>query len=658
MGSKNQGKKQLYRMNLKGKVPLFIVAVLAWTLIISSCANIGMPVGGPKDTIPPILLSSNPEHRELNYNGDDVRLTFNEYLQTDQISEILVISPPLEKRPTIKTKSKTLIVQFNEDLKDSVTYSLDFKNAIVDNNEKNPLNNLRLSFSTGPTYDSLRVAGKVVNGFNLEVLEKSLVVLHSNLHDSAVFRVRPDYIAKTDEEGLFMIDNIAEGKYHIFALNDLNNDLLYNEGAEEIAFLDSLVVPRAEFHSNLDTLVKGVDSMLVLGHTHFYPEPFYMRYFMEDIFEQYLESGERETRNKCLFLFNESVEDTFNVRLLDAEAEDWQLFEYNKKADSIVMWITDTTLMKQDSLYMELSYYMLDSLGERYVNNDTLLMKFEDKKVNVKKKKRKEKEEEGPEPIPQFSWQTALSSTMELNGNIQIVAPEPIDTFDYSMMRLYLAEDTLKTPLDINITKHESAYRTFVISYNWEPQVQYGFEIDSAACTNIYGITSLALSKSFKTREEDYYGSIAFDFTSVEMPMLVQLLKNNDDEEVLRQRAFSKNETVNFEYLKPDSYKVKVIYDKNGNGKWDPGSYQDRYQPERVAYVSEVLKLRSNWSTTHPWDLTPDPTFTKNIIDREAEEKKRKAAEEKARKEKESEQNNSMFRPGNSGSSGTMQRFD
>ena len=150
-------------MKLKGKLPFFIVAMLAWVVIISSCANIGMPAGGPRDSVPPILLETSPEYRALNFDKKDVRFTFNEYLQTDKISEQLVISPPLEKRPSIKTKSKTLIIEFNEDLKDSVTYSLDFKNSIVDNNEQNPLKNLRFSFSTGPEYDSLRVAGRVIN---------------------------------------------------------------------------------------------------------------------------------------------------------------------------------------------------------------------------------------------------------------------------------------------------------------------------------------------------------------------------------------------------------------------------------------------------------------------------------------------------------------
>ncbi|WP_297089007.1 Ig-like domain-containing domain [uncultured Draconibacterium sp.] len=648
-------------MKLKGKLPFLIVTALAWVVIVSSCANIGQPVGGPRDTVPPVLLETNPEYKALNFNKDNIRLTFNEYLQTDKISEILVISPPLEKRPLIKTKSKTLIIQFNEDLKDSVTYSLDFKNAIVDNNEQNPIENLRFSFSTGPEYDSLRVAGRVINSFNLEPAEEpSLLVLHSNLHDSAVFRVRPDYIAKTDAEGLFMIDNIAPGTYNLFAINDMNNDLLYNEGAEEIAFLDTVVVPEAHFHEELDTLVSGVDSMLVLGHTHFLPEPFYMRFFMEDIFEQYIESTERESRNKCLFLFNESVADTFTVKLIGLEAQDWQLFEYNKEKDSVLMWITDTMVSRFDSLNMELAYYQLDSMGEPYVHQDTVLMYFADKKEEEKKKKRRrddEQEEEGPEPIPQFYWQNNLSSTMELNGVVQLVTPEPVRSFDFSMLRLYLTEDTLKTALPVSLQKDSVKHRTYSFTYKWESETDYTLEIDSAACTNIFGITSQALTKSFTTREEDYYGSLEFSFTSVSMPMIVQILKNNDDEEVLRAKTISKDGSVLFEYLPPEKYKVKVIYDANGNGKWDGGSFQDKVQPERVAYVQEVIKLRSNWSESHSWDLTLDPLFSKNIRDKEEEERKRKEALEKRQKEEEQERNNSMFKPGNTTSGSNFQRM-
>ena len=241
-----------------------------------------------------------------------------------------------------------------------------------------------------------------------------------------------------------------------------------------------------------------------------------------------------------------------------------------------------------------------------------------------------------------------MSGKIELNGVIHLTSPEPVAGFDSTMINLYLSEDTLKTPLNFEFRKNTKAYRTYNISYDWEPSTKYTLTIDSAACFNIYGISSRSFSQGFETREEDYYGSLTFKFSNVQGPMIVQLLKNNDDEEVIRQKMFSEDGNVEFALLPPEKYKVKVIYDANGNGKWDTGSYQDKYQPERVSYVNDVIKLRSNWSETHQWDVAIDPAFQKNIVDKELEEKKRKEALEKAKKEKQDEQQNSMFRPGNS----------
>ncbi len=619
-------------MQIKGKLPLAFVAFLGWLAIISSCANQGMPTGGPKDSIPPVIINTHPKLRALNYKDKDVNLTFNEYISSDDISSELVVSPPLEKRPSIRTKSKTLIIQFNEDLRDSTTYSLDFKNSIVDNNEGNPLKNVRFSFSTGPNYDSLRVAGRVMNAFNMEPTKDILVLLQRNLHDSAVFKVRPDYIAKTDEQGRFSINNIASGKYNLFAINDLNNDLKYNEGAEEFAFIDSVIVPYAKFHERKDTLVQGKDTLLIMGETHFFPDSLYLRYFTEDIFSQYLETSKRIAQNKCIFVFDESVKDTFNVRLIGNDAQNWNSFEYNDKVDSIVMWITDTTLMKQDSLEMELSYFLLDSIAQPYVHKDTLLMTFSEPKIKEKKRerKRRKKEKEEKTGVAQFAWKATIPSTMELNSNIKLTAPEPIASFDQSMIRLYMTGDTLKTPLKIAIQEDTSAYRSYIIPYKWEPETKYTFEIDSAAAFNIYGISSQALTQNFTSREEDYYGTILFDFSNVKSPMIVQLLKNSDKEEVVQQKCFSKDGTVEFTMLLPDKYRMKIIYDTNGNGKWDTGIFQDKIQPERVGYSNEVLKLRSNWTEKRKWDVTPVESLKKNIIDKDAEKKKK----EKNSKEK------------------------
>ena len=627
-------------MRIKGKIPIIIVAAFAWVVVVSSCANIGMPTGGPKDTIPPVLLETNPEFAATNFNGDEVRFTFNEYINIEDVSENLVVSPPLERRPIVRTKSKTLVVGFDEDLKDSTTYSLDFKNSIADNNEKNPYKNMRFSFSTGPVYDSLRVAGRLMDAFNMELKEKELVLLHRNLADSAVYKLQPDYIAKTDENGIFMIDNIAPGKYHLFAVDDANNNLRYDRGAEKMAFVDTLVVPTAEYVESLDTLVSGVDSFLVYGHTHFYPEPFYLRQFTEDIYEQYLKNDQRESRKKCIFVFNESVKDSFAVHLVNVENEpkDWYLLEYNENVDSLVMWIADTTIAKMDTIEMELAYFQLDSTNQFYIQKDTLQMTFTDKAEDDSKRRRKSDEEENkPKPVVQFDWQTNSSSTLELNQDISITSPEPLKYFDSTMLAVYQSEDTLKTPLKISITKDTATWRTYKISYNWEPDTKYTLKIDSAAGENIYGVTSKELTKNFTSRKDDYYGSVKLNLTGVEIPVIVQLLENNNKEQVLYEKSINENGSVLFEYLRPGKLKIKIIYDKNNNGKWDTGSYENKIQPERVAYINLVHKVRSNFDEELNWNIKPDETFVKNIRDLEEEAKKRKEAEEKELREKEEE---------------------
>ncbi len=629
-------------MKIKGKIPVIIVAALAWIVIISSCANPGMPIGGAKDTIPPVLIKTEPGYRTLNYKGDDIRLTFNEYLTIEDISESLVISPPMIKKPIIRTKSKTLVVEFNEDLKDSTTYSLDFKNSVADNNEKNPLENFRFSFSTGPVFDSLRVSGRLMNAFNLEPIDKGLVLLHKNLHDSAFFRTRPDYIAKTNEEGIFMIDNIAPGKYHLFSLSDGNNNLLYDEGAEEMAFEDSVIIPSSEYVEELDTIYTATDTIVIMGHTHFYPEPISLRQFNENIFDQYLDKYSRDTRYKCTFVFNESVKDSFQLNLINHDAINWYQTEYNENIDSLTIWITDTTVARLDTLIMEVDYLQLDTLDQLYLQRDTVEMNFVDKEDSrsAKKKKTKDGEEEAPEPAVQFNWQTDInSSVVELNNNIGIFAPEPIDTFYSTKIQLYLAEDTLKTPLSFNFYKDTTEYRKYLIEYKWESGVVYFLDIDSAAAVNIYGVTSKKLKSKFTAREEDYYGAVTLNLTGVKMPVIAQLVSNDDAEKVIVEKIKNEDGKVVFDYLKPEKYKAKVIFDRNGNGKWDTGSYQDKYQPERVSYINEVLKVKSNWEKEYNWDLKPDLTFVKKVRDIEEEEKQRKEAEEKARKEQEKGEN-------------------
>jgi len=626
-------------MKLKAIFPILFIASLAWIVIVSSCANPGMPIGGAKDTIPPVLLRVEPGYHAVNFKGDNVKLTFNEFINTEKIAEMLVVSPPMVKKPIVRTKSKTLVVEFREDLKDSTTYSLDFKNSIADNNEQNPFPDFRYSFSTGPIFDSLRVSGQLTSAFNLEPIESGLVMLHSNQHDSAVYRVKPDYIAKTDKKGKFLIDNIAPGSYHLFSVIDANSNLLYDEGAEEIAFEDSLIIPGADFVEEIDTIKTATDTIVIYGHTRFLPDPIFLYQFSENIFSQYIKTSKRDTRYKCTFVFNESVKDSFQLRVINNDTADWYKMEDNENVDSLIVWIADTAIANLDTLFMEVSYLQLDSLKQLYLEKDTIDMTyFEPEKRGQKKKKPKDGEEIEPEPIEQFSLQTNVkNSTIELNKNIGIITPEPIQAFDTTKIHFYLAEDTLKTPLPFKFEKDTVEWRQYNISYQWIPGADYKFEIDSAAVVNIFGITNRKFKAGYKAREEDFYGTVQLSLSNVETPLVLQILANTKDEKIIAEKTTDKDGKVLFDYLAPEKYKVKVIYDRNGNGRWDTGSYQDKIQPERVMYINEIIKVRGNWDSTFSWDLKTDNNFVKNIRDLEQEEKERKEKEEKARKEKEGE---------------------
>jgi len=257
--------------SIKSIFPLLIISAFFYLVIYTSCANIGSPSGGPKDSIAPVLLQTTPTLRSTNYKEKDVRFTFNEYILPDDIRDNLVISPPMKKKPVIKMKSKTLIVEFPEDLKDSTTYSLDFKDAVVDNNEKNPIEDFRFSFSTGAVFDSLRVTGYVKNALTQEPVEKALIVLHRMAEYTALIDSIPDYIGISNKEGLFMIDNIAPGSYRLYSVTDADNSLTYNSNAELIAFADSLIVPTARFEAKIETVIKGNHTIFTAGPTKFFP---------------------------------------------------------------------------------------------------------------------------------------------------------------------------------------------------------------------------------------------------------------------------------------------------------------------------------------------------------------------------------------------------
>jgi len=589
-----------------------------------------MPTGGPKDTIPPVVTKTVPAFNDRNYHGHSVDLSFDEFVVTNDIREQLVISPPLKDKPSIRSKGKTLIIDLGEDLKKNTTYSLDFKDAIVDNNEHNPLEDFRFAFSTGAEFDTLLIGGYVKNAENLEPIDGALVSLYS-LKDLSAFKDSiPAYIAKTDKEGFYVLTNIAPGTYKLYALEDADNSMTYNQSGEKIAFYDTLVVPEEINFPTYESELESKDTTNIkTKRRNALTDPFYLMLFEEDVFNQYLDSYKRDQADKMHFYFTESLSDSFKVDLLQPKiSRDWGYFEFSRKRDSLTIWVTDTLLANTDSIKLDLSYVVTDSLENRVWKKDTVDMYFEKPEPPKRKKK---KEESKPEPIPTFSFKNNLKSKgFDVYRSIVLEAPRPLKNFDYSMVHLSQMVDTIEKPVQFNLVQDSLSLRKYFIHYPWEFDTEYHFSIDSASAKNYFGNPSAKLDKKFTIQEESYYGKIILTISNLKGPGVVQLLENNDDEKVLQQIRIEQGGEVSFPYLKPEKFKIKLILDRNNNGKWDTGDIEKGLEPEQVVYYPKILKIRSNFEVHENWTLPDNLQYQKDLVDED--KKKEDAKKPKSRR--------------------------
>nr|MBD3622192.1 Ig-like domain-containing protein [Sunxiuqinia sp.] len=606
---------------MKKIFPILFFAYLGYLVFTTSCANPGMPTGGAKDSIPPVVVRTIPDFNGRNFNGTEVSLTFDEFVISDQLREALVVSPPLAKRPMIRTKSKTLIIDLGDELKENQTYSLDFKDAIADNNEKNPLEDFRFSFSTGPDFDSLMIGGYVKDAKNLEPIEGAVVMLHSLQEVEAFKDSIPDYIATTDKEGFYVISNIAHGTYRLYALLDADNTMTYNQALEQIAFLDSLVIPQDLTLPDYESELNSEDTVSIKEKRRDALEtPFFLMLFEEDFFDQYLDDYKRERANLVRFYFSESVSDSFQIELLQPTpvVDDWSILEYNATSDSLMLWVTDTVLMSSDTLQMKLSYQVADSLQNLVMTSDTLDLVYTKPEVTGRRRAKKENEDQ-PEPIPHIAFKHNLKSKgFDVYSDISLEAPEPLKSFDLAMVSLYQKVDTLEEARTFELWQDSLSARKYYIRYPWEFEEEYRLQVDSAAAYNYSGHPNNMLNQRFGIQEESYYAKIILNISGLVDYGIVQLLENTENEKVLQQLRIAEDSEIEFPFLKPDKYKIRLILDRNNNGVWDTGDLDEDIQPEQVMYFPKILKLRSNFEVREAWVL-PMIQYEKELIDEDKE---------------------------------------
>ena len=578
------------------------ISILTALFLIVACANQGFPSGGPKDEDPPYIKESTPEQNALNFSGKKIEIEFNELIQLDNVNQKLVVSPPMNKKPSVMTKGKVLEVNFEEELQPNVTYTLDFADAITDNNEGNIIPSFRFSFSTGETVDSLQVSGHLFESDDLSPADGILVMLYSNLADSAFESLVPVRMAKTDEKGYFSIQNVHPGRYNVYALDDKNNIYKHTQPGDRIAWNDSVVVPSFEYRKVIDSISINIDSLtidsVVISEKLFYtPDSLVMFLFQQDYKQQYLVSDERKEKAKLSFIFNRTLEKDLEISITGHETNrDWMIRELSATNDTFNIWITDSTLYNRDSLSFTLTYPVRDSLKNLVDRADTIAMYFFEKKKSKKKKSKKKKSKQ-EEEIPHIKIQKFSSNLNTYSAN-SFVLPAPAITFDASAVHLYQQIDTIKVPVEFDFWQDSLNIRKYYILHKWEAGGSYEMTIDSAAIEDIYHTLNFPISNKFKVRKLNEYGKIFVQLESTKENWLLQVI--NSKEDVVQQGYVPQNGKIAFQFLKPGNYMLRIVIDNNRNEKWDTGNYKKKIQPESIYYYPGKIALRANWDKVIP----------------------------------------------------------
>lgn len=588
-----------------------------------SCASMGTPDGGPYDEMPPKFVKSTPHLREVNVKNKKFELEFDEFIKLEKASEKVVISPPQLEQPEIKVVGKKVVGEFLDDLKDSTTYTIDFSDAIVDNNEGNPMGHFTYSFSTGASIDTMEVSGTVLNAADLEPIKGIQVGLHKNLNDSAFTKLPFDRVSRTDSRGHFSIRGVAPGKYRIYALMDGNQNYLFDSKTEAIAFSDSIIIPSMMPATRQDTIWKDtltIDTIKTVGYTRFMPDDIILRVFKEENTRQFFSRSQRDKENHFILKFSAKADTLPTLTGLNFDATDAFIVEPNAGNDSICYWIKDSLVYQMDTLEIQMDYLYTDSLNQLVPKTDTIYLankltreqkeKLAKKEAEAKEKERKKKEKKGekiaPEPTPFLNMKVDAPSSFDINKNILLSFEEPVIRMDTSAIHISVKEDTLWVKTPFLLVADSVVPRQYEILASWEPEKEYQLQIDSAAITGLYGLQTNKVEQTLKVKKLDEYGTLLLNLPGVEQTCIVELLDSSG--KVLRQQAVTPEGTADFYYLAPNTkYYIRMFNDRNGNKVWDTGVFEKGIQPEEVYYFPKVWEMKANFEFEETWNVHAVP---------------------------------------------------
>lgn len=621
--------------------------MLLAAFLLGSCARMGQPDGGWYDETPPRIMGAAPADKGTNVKNQKVSIFFDEFIQIENATEKVVVSPPQLETPEIVASGKRIRIELLDSLKPNTTYTIDFSDAITDNNENNPLGNYTYSFSTGDAIDTLEVSGKVLQAQDLEPVKGILVGLYSDLSDTA-FTTKPMLrVSRTDGSGRFVIKGVAPGTYRVYALQDADGNYLFNQKSEMLAFSQEKIVPSFKPDVRQDTTwidslrIKSIDRV---GYTHFLPDDIVLRAFNEVMTDRYFLKAERREPESFTLFYSYGGEMP-QVRGLNFQSDDAFIIESTEKQDTITYWLKDTALVNQDTLRVELTYHMTDSLGKLVEQIDTLdilsRISHEKRQKDLEREreewqKKQDRAKKRGEPYDSIMPPKALAigvkapSELDPDKNIPFTFNTPLASVDTAAIHLYSKHDTLwyNAPLEFNHVRG----REYELRGEWRPDIEYSLEIDSAAFVDIYGKVSPPFKQGFKVKSFDEYGTLLLNIpTMTDTTIVVQLLDAGD--KIIKEVTTNQG-VAEFYYVSPSTYYVRMYIDSNRNGEWDTGLYSANRQPETVYYFPKEIEIRAKWDFTETWNPLATPVIQQKpaAVTKQKPDKDKKIKNQNARR--------------------------
>ena len=610
-------------------------------LTIFSCARMGSPDGGWYDETPPKILGTSPANGSDDVNSKKVTILFNEFVKLDNPTEKVVVSPPQLEAPEVKVSGKRITVALQDTLKPNTTYTIDFSDAITDNNEGNPLGNYTYSFSTGNRIDTMEVAGYVLEAQNLEPIKGILVGLYSNLSDTAFQHEPMMRIARTDGNGHFVIKGVAKGDYRIYALQDMDGNYKFNQPGEKIAFTPEIIMPSFKPDVRQDTIWRDslhISDIKQVPYTHFLPDDVVLSAFTQIQTNRYFLKAERKEPDHFTLFYSYGNAELPEIKGLNFSEKNAFVVEPSLNQDTITYWLRDTMLVNQDTLHMQVSYLASDSLGKLVRQTDTLevLSKVpyekrlkQQKEEYDKWKKQQEKNKKKGEPY-QTEYPTTPLEVRIKNGtqiapdeNPTFILPSPVAVCDTSKIHLYEKVDTLWQRAKYQFGSVPGIPRQYKIVGAWNPGHEYSLELDSATFIDIYGKASRKIKQSIKVSSLDEFSTLIVSLQRMEGKNCLLQLLNESDKPI--KEVVAKNNEATFYYVKPGTFYLRLIVDENDNGVWDTGLYNTR-QPEAVYYYTKEIDCKAKRDVRITWNPRQTPLYLQKpakITKQKADEKQK-----------------------------------